>query len=281
MIFLLIVILASTGIIISFRLFPRFGVNTDHAITINYLTAALFGFLIDDSKSSLIHLTESKWFFFAILVGVILIIGFYLFALSAQKAGVAVTAISSRMSVVIPVSAGFLLFGDTILPTKIAGILLALVAFYLTSKTDKKQKTERKYLYLPLMLFIAVGVNDTAIKMAQEWFVTDDYFEFVYSSFFFAFLSGIIYLTYKRKLKTIKLQSILGGVIIGMINFCSIFFLLRGLTTMEVSVFMPVFNVSVVALSSLIGATIFKERLNAMNWAGILLAIISIILFSM
>jgi multidrug transporter EmrE-like cation transporter len=50
---------------------------------------------------------------------------------------------------------------------------------------------------------------------------------------------------------------------------------------MPVSTFMPVYNVSVVAVSSLWGYAVFKERLTALNWAGIALAIISIILIAM
>lgn len=281
MIFLLLVIIASTGIIIMFRMFPRFNVDTDQAITINYITAALIGLLADSTHTPVSQLTHSSWFLFSVLVGVILIIGFYLFALSAQKAGVAVTAISSRMSVVIPVAAGFLLFGDVATSTKLAGIMLALVAFYFTSKTEKAEKADKRYLYLPLLLFVAVGVNDTSIKMAQAKFITNDYFEFVYTSFFFAFLVGVILLFFKKKARKITFNTVIGGVLIGAINFCSIFFLVRGLTTMPVSTFMPVYNVSVVAVSSLWGFAVFKERLSALNWAGIVLAILSIILIAM
>ncbi|NCC74702.1 MAG: EamA/RhaT family transporter, partial [Sphingobacteriia bacterium] len=127
MTFLLLVIIASTGIIISFKLFPRYKVDRDQAITINYLTASIFGILTNTAHTTLPEIGRADWFYFALLVGPVLIIGFHLFALSAQMAGVAVTAIGSRMSVVIPVLSGFLLFGDTAGPTKIAGIMLALV----------------------------------------------------------------------------------------------------------------------------------------------------------
>jgi multidrug transporter EmrE-like cation transporter len=68
---------------------------------------------------------------------------------------------------------------------------------------------------------------------------------------------------------------------VGIINFGSILFLLRGLALIEVSTFMPLYNVSVVALSALIGYVFFKERLSALNWAGIALAILSILLIAM
>ncbi|NCD42164.1 MAG: DMT family transporter [Bacteroidia bacterium] len=281
MTFLLLVIIASTGIIISFKLFPRYKVDRDQAITINYLTASIFGILTNTAHTSLPEIGRADWFYFALLVGPVLIIGFYLFALSAQMAGVAVTAIGSRMSVVIPVLSGFLLFGDTAGPTKIAGILLALVALYLTSKKETTKKIEKKTLFLPLMLFFAAGFNDTLIKMAQEWYITNDYLEFLSTAFFFAFLIGVILLIFKKKLRSISFSTVAGGIIVGIINFGSILFLLRGLALIEVSTFMPLYNVSVVALSALIGYVIFKERISALNWAGIALAILSILLIAM
>jgi len=119
------------------------------------------------------------------------------------------------------------------------------------------------------------------IKMAQEWYVTDDYFEFVYTSFFFAFIVGVGILIFRKKIRSFSFNTIVGGIILGLINFCSIFFLVRGLSLMQVSTFMPVYNVSVVVLTSLIGYVVFKERLSAVNWSGILLAVIAIILIAM
>ncbi|MDD3961397.1 MAG: DMT family transporter [Bacteroidales bacterium] len=281
MTFLLLVIIASTGIIISFKLFPRYKVDRDQAITINYLTASIFGILTNTAHTTLPEIGRADWFYFALLVGPVLIIGFHLFALSAQMAGVAVTAIGSRMSVVIPVLSGFLLFGDTAGPTKIAGIMLALVALYLTSKKETTKIIEKKTFFLPLMLFFAAGFNDTLIKMAQEWYITNDYLEFLSTAFFFAFLIGVILLIFKKKLRSISFSTVAGGIIVGIINFGSILFLLRGLALIEVSTFMPLYNVSVVALSALIGYVFFKERLSALNWAGIALAILSILLIAM
>jgi uncharacterized membrane protein len=49
----------------------------------------------------------------------------------------------------------------------------------------------------------------------------------------------------------------------------------------ESSFFFPVFNVSIVGLSTLIGIVFFKEKLNRTNKIGTVLAIITILLLAL
>ena len=93
MFYLILSIISSTAIIITFRLFNNFKISIVQAITVNYLVASVFGFMSEAGSFNLATLPKQPWFYFAILMGLSLIIAFNLFALSAQKAGVTVTAI--------------------------------------------------------------------------------------------------------------------------------------------------------------------------------------------
>jgi uncharacterized membrane protein len=50
---------------------------------------------------------------------------------------------------------------------------------------------------------------------------------------------------------------------------------------MQVSVFIPIMNISVVGLSSIIGFLVFKEKLRRINWIGIFLAFIAILFIAL
>jgi len=126
MIYLVLAILTSTTIVVTFKIFKRFNISILQAITVNYLTASVFGY-VSNERFQFAEIPEQPWFGSALIVGLTLIVAFNLYALSAQYAGIAITAISSRMSVVIPVLFGFLLFGDSTGWLKLAGILVALV----------------------------------------------------------------------------------------------------------------------------------------------------------
>jgi len=282
MFYLIISILLSTAIIITFRVFNNYKISIVQAITVNYLTASIFGFMSEAGSFDLKTLPDQPWFYFSIIMGLSLIVAFNLFAISAQKAGVAVTAISSRMSVIIPVALGFLVFGDTSGMVKIAGIITGLMAFYLTSKKGNKIKLNKSFIYLPLLLFIAVGINDSLMKAAEHFYIRTDFVPFLASSFGFALVFGLVVLFYKsaKQKNHFETKNIVAGIFLGLLNWYSTLFVLKGLGLFEVSVFIPVYNVGVVALASFSGFIIFKEKLSGINLLGILLSIIAIVLIA-
>lgn len=280
--YLILSILLSTLIIITFRVFNTFKISIVQAITVNYLIASGFGFLSETGNFSISSIPDQPWFYFAIILGFSLIVAFNLFALSAQKAGVAVTAISSRMSVVIPVSLGFVFFGDTSGFIKIVGIITGLVAFYLTSQKAKKNGTNKFNYFLPVLLFVAVGTNDSLMKAAEHFYITTDFVPFLSTSFGFALIFGLFVFIFKsvKQKQILKVKNIVAGIFLGLLNWYSTLFVLKGLGVFQVSVFIPVYNVGVVALASLTGYVIFKEKLSRANWIGIALAIIAILLIA-
>jgi len=281
MTYLFIAIITSTLIIVTFRIFKHYNIEIVQAISVNYLVASGFGFLIAPESFSITNIVGSNWFPFAILVGLTLINAFNFFALSAQKVGVAVTAISSRMSVVIPVILGFILFGDSCNLIKISGILIALIAFYLTFKKKEKISFQKKYFILPLLLFLAVGANDSLMKFTEHFYIEGDFVLFLATAFFFALIFGLFVLGFKIKKQKFAIKNVIAGIIIGLLNWWSTLYFLKGLDVFEVSVFIPIYNVSVVALSAIVGFFIFKEKLRLLNWIGILMAIGAITMISL
>lgn len=284
--YLILAITASTLILVSFKIFSRFDIDDFTAITINYIVGSLFGFNFIHWDQTLPGIYTSAWFPMALLTGVLLIIGFVTFAISTRKAGVAITAISSRMSVIIPVMLGLLLLNDEAGIVKILGIVLALVALYLTLKKDGKEKFSFKLIVVPLAVFLFMGLNDSAVKVTQHFFLKDagdaGYVAYAATSFMIAFLIGLFISFYRiwKGVKVFKIQNLIAGIILGLLNWFSIYYLLKGLEIMQVSVFIPILNISVVALSSIIGYTLFNEKLRPLNWMGIFLAVVAIVLIA-
>ncbi|MEI8203685.1 MAG: EamA family transporter [Bacteroidota bacterium] len=278
--FLLLAIGFSTCIFITFKIFQRFEINLIQAITVNYIVAVSSGILSLPHSYSFNELMDREWIYYALGVGVLYVLIFFVFANSAQKAGVAITAVSSKMSLVIPVVFGFLLFNEQLNIQKILGVSLALIAFYFTFQ--QKSKTNRKYLFLPLLLFLGTGTADTLQKKSQTLFVNGDEIMFLVVTFSVALLIGFAaFLVIKSKNhQKIHLKNIIGGTILGLFNWVSTLFFIKGLNSMEVSIFIPVFNASIVTNAAIIGFLFFNEKLRKINWAGIMLAIFSIILIA-
>ena len=286
MIYLILSILASTAIFVVFKLFERFKINTLQAIVINYIIACCCGLLSYEGTINISETSSSKWFLGAILLGFLFISVFNLMALTAQRHGLSVASVAGKMSVIIPVVFGIHVYAESISVQKIFGIVLALIAVYLTAIKAKSSINIRQSLWLPFLLFLGSGVIDTSIKYLETTYVPENGIP-IFSATIFgcAAIIGILILIIMKLKNTFvfNVKNIFGGIILGIINYYSIFFLLRALQFegLESSTLFTVNNVAIVMVSTLVGLFLFKESISKKNWFGISLAIISILLVTL
>jgi drug/metabolite transporter (DMT)-like permease len=275
-------ILFSSLIIVTFRLIEKFKVDELEAIVWNYFFATLLGVLVWRESLTLETFTEKSWFGLALLIGVFFIITFFLLSRSSVKAGLAITAVSSRMSVVIPVIAGFVLFGDDLSFLKIIGISFALFSFFLIFKPGGKMDFNLKKAALPFLLFLGIGANDTLMKYIEHHYLAGDESLFLTVVFFVALCIGMLLVLPKIifNKKRLSLKGMFGGLILGSLNFGTTYFFIRSMKHFDTTVLFPVVNVSIVALTTFLGVLFFHEKLSKVNWAGIFMAILAILLIS-
>lgn len=283
MIYLLLSIVASTLLFIIFKLFNVYKINTFQAIVANYAVACIYGLMSYDSDINTNDIVNSEWFYGAIGLGFLFISVFNLMALTAQKNGLSVASVASKMSVIIPIIFGVYVYNESAGFQKIIGIVLALVAVYLSSVKSKTTINFKKNLALPLLVFIGSGIIDTSIKYIETKYVPENGIPIFSATIFsFAFTIGIIMVVIKvvRGKFQFDPKSIIGGIGLGIVNYYSIFFLLKALNTEgnESSTLFTINNVGIVMLSTLVGLLVFKEHISRKNWIGIGLAIVSIIL---
>lgn len=200
-------------------------------------------------------------------------------AITSQRNGVAVASVATKMSVVIPVVFGIIVYQESAGIIKIMGIVLALAAVYLASVKSKEGFKWRNIIF-PMLLFLGAGTIDTSLKFLETNYVDESQISIFSTTIFgFSALFGTLFILLKGNWK-IHWRSVLGGIALGIPNYFSIVFLLQALATegFESSMVFTVNHVSTVMLSTLIGLLAFKERLLPKNWVGIGLAIISIFL---
>jgi drug/metabolite transporter (DMT)-like permease len=282
MVFILLSVIQSVLILITFKLFDRFRIDNLQAIVVNYFVAAIFGFSIARTDWAPGSIAAFDWFYTALILGVMFISTFFLFALSSQKVGVAVTSVTSKMSLVIPILVSVIFWGESLNLIRITGILLALTAFYLTFRKKGPVAWKAKYTFLPFLVFAGNGMVDTTMKFADHYYIKDDLVLFLAVVFTTGFLigSGIMITQLARGSSTIQMKNIAGGVFLGMINFGSTFYMLKAISVFESSVVFPVTNAAIVGLSGLAGYIGFREKLSWINWMGIILAILAILIIA-
>jgi uncharacterized membrane protein len=282
LIFLLLSILFSTGLFVIFKYFGIYKIDVLKAIFVNYIVAFSMGFFFAERQIPISEIYLQPWFSGALFLGALFVSIFFVMAMTAQKNGVSVTSIAGKMSVVVPVFFGIILYNESVTFLKIVGIIMALIAVYLSSV--KEEKSEKNgTLLLPILLFIGSGTIDTLLKYIQENYVADEDVSIFSGSLFgiagvFAFLILVIKTIKKRA--SFGYKNIIAGIILGVPNYYSIIFLIKALQNknFESSTLFTINNVAIVVVSTLVGLFFFKEKFSVKNKVGVAMAILGIIL---
>jgi drug/metabolite transporter (DMT)-like permease len=282
MIFLIAAILFSSCIVLTFKFIDRFRINLLQAISVNYLLAVLWGYAYTYDFFSSVSLIDIRWLPYAAGSGLLFILAFLMFGLSTRQVGIAITGVSGKMSVILPVITGFVIFSEALGILRIAGILIALAAFYLTFKPEGRQVSFRAIRLYPFLLFLATGFNDSLMKYAQVRVMGNDLKPYLTIVFAVCLLLSVVLLFAKNRIKPECWTGrvILAGIILGVCNWLSTLFMVRAMTQLDSSLLFPVFNASIVSLAAIYGVVFFKEKLRLINWLGVALAIVAIIMIA-
>ncbi|MFT7591830.1 MAG: drug/metabolite transporter (DMT)-like permease [bacterium] len=287
--FLLLSILCSSIINLVFRYFPKYQVDNQQAIMVNYWTCVVTGLITSDLPvSQLVNSYSSSWGIYTILLGLLFVSVFFGMAVTAQKYGISVSVIAAKMGVVFPVLYAFLFLKEQPTILLIIGIVMSLVSVYFVSKKDKKEISMSKdvlIILLPLFVLLGSGVIDTSLKIIEQQIGNLSPAAPTIMIFFAAAIFGTVITVYRlgTKKTIITRQNIIGGIALGIPNYFSIFFIFKALqsdffTTSQVY---PLNNIGIVVLSTVLSVLIFKEHLNRKNLIGIAMAILAIVFISL
>ncbi len=277
-------IFCSSFLFTAFKLFEKYRVDSFKAIVFNYITAFLLAYMMSNG-TVVSALVVAEWRWLALLLGLIFIVSFNIMARSSQEAGVAISSVANKMSFVGPILFGIFFLGEHYSILQNIGVVLAIVAVILSSGLGST-KLESTKLKLPILLFFAGLAIDIILHIGETQYIKEgENLLFTGSTFGIAAMLGVIYLIFLsvKEKSTPKLRDIIGGILLGIPNFFSIFFFLSALEESEKagwdsSKLFPMANLGIIVVNALVGYFIFKEKLNKINYIGIVLALISIAL---
>jgi len=287
--YLVLSILSSTAILLIFKYTERIRVHTFNIIVVNYIIAAGLGFAFS-KRDSIQQIYDSSFYILAILIGIMFIIMFFVIARSTQTAGIAITSVATRMSLIFPVLLSLLLDPeDGFSMLKAGGIAAALAGVYLTIRKDHL-KVQKEIIYFPLILFIGMGIVDSSVKYAQFKYITETNLPwFTAILFSVAAIAGITVMLSKNSLSRTFLnrKTIIWGSLLGIVNFSSLIFFVSALnyrthenSVIDSSVVFGINHIGIVLLSVFAGIIFFREQLSIFNYSGILVSILAIIILA-
>ncbi|MNK04910.1 EamA-like transporter family protein [compost metagenome] len=281
MIFLLFSICCSVTVAVLLKLAKRYKINITQAVTWNYLFAIVLSLVF--YKPSLTDLISAPIDGVYIALGVLLPVVFLFLAGSVRNIGIVKTDIAQRLSLFIPLLAAYFLFNEHFSTLKIAGLSIGFVAIFFTLYKKTVQKNEGLNWLYPIFVFIGFGVIDILFKKVAQ-IKAIPYTSSLIVIFILAFIISLISILYLSVVKKQKLELInfICGCILGFFNFFNILFYLKAHRAMadNPSVVFAAMNMGVIIVGSVVGIFIFKEKLNKLNYWGLFLALVAIILIT-
>jgi drug/metabolite transporter (DMT)-like permease len=266
-------------------LFGRWKVNTFNAIVINYTVCLLLGTFLDPDRFFPFspQIIQTPWFKFDLLLGILFISGFNLTAIAIQKAGITLTTMMQRMSLITTVSFTVVVFHERFGWLAFCGLLLALMAIVAINQSGTSISIQKPGKYTPLLflvLLLSSAIEIILFYVEKSGLVGIQQMAFTTHGFGCAAVIGwliIGWLWIKRK-NNFSGKDIYAGIMLGIPNYFSIYLMLVMLNQgWKGSIMYPMLNVSVLLLSTIIAVIAFREKLNRLNWIGIGLATLSIL----
>jgi len=267
--FLILVILFSTSIALILKYNDTRKGELIVLLAGNYLVAAAIAFI-------LLILNESKSFSYQTLLygsglGFLFVITFFLLAFAISRAGAGLAITSSRLSVIIPILLAIIIFNELPNELHLLGFLLTFVTFvlfYFSVRSGHKEGDGAlKYFFL-IAVFIGIGINDFALKFYKVWRSELEEPFFMFFIFSSAFIYSTIYIIVKKV--KIKKETALWGMVLGIPNVFSTFFLLAALSMLPAILVYPFMNIGIIVLTTVMAFFIWKEKLN--RWGVLALA---------
>jgi len=289
MTFLILSIIFNAYLGIIFAYFKKHNIDAFQAIVFNYITCVITGsFVLGHFPIQITTLSE-PWFKWSVLMGILFISVFNLIAISSAKVGITITQTSNKLSLIIPVIFSYFIYHEPLSWLKIIGIAVALVAVVLTTKADTNNDspTVKKLhweIILPIVLFLSSGIIDTMTKYVEQRFLKnpDTSNSYLIAGFLVAAIIGSLVLSmhYISGKRSFAFKNLIAGIVLGIPNYFSIYYLIKALQSnnLSSSATIPINNIGVLFLVSIVGIFVFKEKLSKANLVGLLFTIAAIIL---
>lgn len=277
MLFLVLSILCSVVVGVIFKITRKYNGNPIQIVTFNYIVALALCYFTFSPNLAEVD-SKAPWNIY-IAIGVLLPFVFLFLVASIRHTGIVKTDAAQRLSLFIPILAAWFIFKEEFNTYKVVGLVIGFLALLFILR-KQSENTPNKWFF-PAAVLIGFGVIDILFKQVALY-TTLPYPTSLFVVFCIAFTVAILISIYELAIKKVKLEgkNILFGTLVGIFNFGNILFYLKAHKAFaeNPSTVFAGMNMGVIILGSLVGLLFFKEKLSKINFVGIFLALISIIL---
>ncbi|WP_043970408.1 MULTISPECIES: EamA family transporter [Acinetobacter] len=254
------------------------GFDVFQMIAWNYLSASLLCFYWFKPDITHISLNNTPWWLILILA-VLLPSIFLCLAKSLQFAGILKTEIAQRLAEILSLLAAYFIFGEQFSQLKLIGValgIIAILAIIIGQATEQASKgiNLKSALFL-LSVWAGYAAVDVLLKYSSslglQFAVT------LNLTFIVAFVFSIAYIAITQP--NWQPKNIFMGLFLGVLNFANIALYVKAHMVFKETpaIVFAGMNILVVVLGVLSGVVVFKERLKAYTWIGLICGVVAVL----
>ncbi|PJG86428.1 hypothetical protein [Conservatibacter flavescens] len=278
--YLILAIFCSVSVAVLLKVARKKGIVIEQAIAFNYIVAISWCYFL--LKPDFKGLSFTDYFLQSdaqpifLTLGILLPTVFVFMSKSVEYAGIVRSDAAQRLSLGLQILAAVFLFNETLSHLRIVGVVFAFLALgCLLFKPAGNMENATKAMIFLSLVWLGYGLSGILFKMIAKMggaFPTTLFISFV--------LAGCLifmFLLFKRTKWTVP--SLVGGIILGCLNFFNILFYIKAHQHFHENptlVFAGM-DIGVICLGTIVGALFFKEKISKINALGVLLGITAIL----
>lgn len=282
--FVLLAALCSVSVSVLLKLARRYQIDVAQAVCWNYLAASVLCWFLLQPQMATLARPETPW---PVLIGLAVALPglFLVLAESVRRAGIVLTDIAQRLSLLLSLLAAFAFFGETAVPQKIAGLVMGLIAvlgiLIRPRAAASAPNGERAW---PVLLTVWAGLALIDVMLKSVAAAGIPFAASLQVTFSLAFIGMLLWQLLRQVRGQVRLdyRNFLAGLLLGSLNFANILFYVKAHKALSAqpAVVFATMNIGVVVLGTLVGALVFRERLYRINYLAVILAICAILVIA-
>ena len=217
-----------------------------------------------------------------IFAGVLYFLGFIFIQKSIKENGVGITGAVSKIGIILPVVLSMILWKEIPNYMQSIGVIVSISAIILININSDDIKSLKNFNNTIIFLFLVAGFAEFTTKLFERLCVMEYKPLYLFTIFFTAFWISIYFTftTWKKGRKITK-TDIVTGLIVGIPNMLTSFFLIESFRYYKASVAFPIYSSGTIVLINIGGIFLFKEKLSRKNAFAVGMIIIAIILMNL
>jgi drug/metabolite transporter (DMT)-like permease len=216
-----------------------------------------------------------------ITIGLLYGTSFFLILYGMENFGVAKTTTVANLSQVIPVCASIVLWGERPSLLVIIGIITSAAAIPLILlPAGRREPAKSRIAVLGMIgLFVAQGLAYTVLKSYEQLNIPQQ--RPILLVFLFGTAATLTASVAILGRNPVRLVDISSGMLVGLFNGLNNFSLAAALSVAAATIVFPTFTAGTIILTTIASMIIWRERYTPRAWAGLALAVASVILINL